>query len=390
MKTGAYSEGRAIVLTRENPRPQSEERSIRFSTLHARGVLTVIAISLVLAVITANECHGVFKAIHSSVPFSPSLLFGLVMWLWWGCVAAAIWWWAQSRPEILSFSGKGILLHLGMGSLLVGCHLVLMQETLRIIGTFWHEWRMTYASLNYLSLRRFGTEFMIYGFVFGISGLLNMQSQKQRDAMQKLELERQLTQAQLKALQMQMEPHFLFNTLNAITSLMVQGRNKEAIKTMTHLNNILRTTLQRKAPEKVPFAEELRVVESYLAIQQVRFAGRLEVKIDATPEAMDGLVPCFLLQPIVENAIKHGISPMEAGGLIEASVKRSGDTLWMQVKDNGRGPGNSGTKGHGIGMQNIRERLAYFYPNAYAFNAVAPVGGGYEVTIQIPYERAMA
>ncbi len=189
---------------------------------------------------------------------------------------------------------------------------------------------------------------------------------------------------------MQMEPHFLFNTLNAITSLMAQGRNKEAIKTMTYLNNILRTTLQRKAPEKVPFSEELRVVESYLAIQQVRFAGRLEVKIDATPEAMDGLVPCFLLQPIVENAIKHGISPMEAGGLIETSIKRSGDTLLMQVKDNGRGHGNFNTKGHGIGMQNIKERLAYFYPGAYEFTAVAPVGGGYEVTIQIPFERALA
>ena len=389
MKTGSYS-GRAIVLTHKNRVSQSEERSVRFSTLHARGVLAIIAISLVLAVITAHECHGVFRAIHSSVPFTPSLLFGLVMWLWWGCVAAAIWWRAQSRPEILSFTGKGILLHLGMGSLLVGCHLVLMQETLKIIGTFWHEWRMTYASLNYLSLRRFGTEFMIYGFVFGISGILNMQSQKQRDVMQKLKLERQLTQAQLKALQMQMEPHFLFNTLNAITSLVAQKRNNEAMKTLGHLNTILRTTLQRKAPEKVPFAEELRVVESYLAIQKVRFAGRLEVKIDATPEAMDGLVPCFLLQPIVENAVQHGIASMEDGGVVETIVKRVGDKLYLEVKDNGCGPNGSDTKGHGIGIQNVRERLAYFYPDAHEFVAVAPLAGGYEVTIQIPYERVTA
>ena len=114
------------------------------------------------------------------------------------------------------------------------------------------------------------------------------------------------------------------------------------------------------------------MVESYLAIQQVRFAGRLEVKIEVTPEALDGLVPCFLLQPLVENAIKHGIAPLEAGGLIETHVKRLGDTLWMEVKDNGRGPNGSDTKGHGIGMQNIRERLAYFYPDDYEFDAVAP------------------
>jgi sensor histidine kinase YesM len=205
---------------------------------------------------------------------------------------------------------------------------------------------------------------------------------------QKLEVGRQLTQAQLKALQMQMEPHFLFNTLNALTSLMVQGRNKEAIGTVAHLSDILRATLQRKAPEKVPFAEELRIVESYLAIQQVRFAGRLDVRIEATDEAREGLVPCFLLQPLVENAIQHGIAPKRQGGSIETCVKRVGDKLWMQVKDDGCGMAGTSTKGHGIGLQNIRERLAYFYPDSFEFSTVSPASGGYEVTIQIPYERA--
>ena len=378
------------MVARDIRMAQGEDRSIRFSTLHARGVLIFIAISLVLAVVTANECHGVFRAIHSSVSFFPSLLFGLVMWLWWGCVAAAIWWWAQSKPQVLRFSGRMIFLHLALGCLLIGCHLVLMQGTLHLIGVFWHEWRETYAALNYLSLRRFGTEFMIYGLVFGISGLLNMQSEKQRDVMQKLELEKQLSQAQLKALQMQMEPHFLFNTLNAITSLVAHGMNQEAMKTLSHLNTILRVTLQRRVPEKVPFAEELRVIESYLSIQKVRFEGRLEVKIDATDEALDSLVPCFLLQPLVENAIQHGIAPLESGGCVETSVRRVGDRLRMEVRDNGCGPNVSDTKGHGIGMQNIRERLAYFYPDAYEFEAVAPRGGGFEVRIEIPYERAMA
>ena len=162
------------------------------------------------------------------------------------------------------------------------------------------------------------------------------------------------------------------------------------MKTLGHLHTILRATLQRKAPERVPFADELRVVESYLAIQQVRFAGRLQVEIDTTPDALEGLVPCFLLQPIVENAIQHGIASRASGGLVETRVKRIGDILWMQVKDNGCGPGGSSTEGHGIGMKNIRERLAYFYPGAHEFQATVPADGGYEVTIQIPYERATA
>jgi sensor histidine kinase YesM len=185
---------------------------------------------------------------------------------------------------------------------------------------------------------------------------------------------------------MQMEPHFLFNTLNTITSLVAQQRNAEATRTLGHLNTILRTTLERKSPEKVPLVEELRLIKSYLAIQQARFGHRLAVRIEASEEALEGLIPCFLLQPIVENAIKHGISPMEAGGWIETEVKKVGGLLWMQVTDNGSGAGTTSTQGHGIGIQNIRERLSYFYPDAHQFAIEAPEAGGYQVTIQIPYE----
>jgi sensor histidine kinase YesM len=194
---------------------------------------------------------------------------------------------------------------------------------------------------------------------------------------------------------MQIEPHFLFNTLNAVTTLVELGRNEEASETLAHLNTILRKTLQRNAPEKIPFAQELQVVESYLAIQQMRFADRLRIKIETTPDALEGLVPCFLLQPIIENAIRHGIAPLEGDGVLETSVERVGETLRMRVRDNG--PGLDGVSngngketranGHGIGMKNTKERLSLFYPGAYEFVAREPEDGGYEVMIQIPYER---
>jgi len=360
-------------------------------TLHTRGVLALLAAATVLALISANGCH-IFLAAKDQgqeVSLLPSLAYGAVKWLWWGIVAWAMWWAAQRRPQSLSFSFKTILLQFGLGTLVSIAHLELLDLTWRA-GLHWPAWRLAYPSINYFVLSSFGADMLIYGFVFGISGFLYTQSMRQLEATHKLELEKQLSQSQLKALQMQMEPHFLFNTLNAITSLVAQKRNSEAMETLDDLNTILRTTLSRRAPEKVPFTEELRVVESYLAIQKVRFADRLQVKIEASPEAMDGLVPCFLLQPIVENAIQHGISPMETGGLIETCVKRVGDRLWMQVRDNGSGMSNPSTKGHGIGMQNVRERLAYFYPYAYEFVAAPRDTGGYEVTIQIPYERAMA
>jgi sensor histidine kinase YesM len=346
--------------------------------------------AVALAVITANECHYNLLLKHIHAPYTPSLLYGLICWLWWIGLLLALWLPTESRSRMLRFSFSGVLLNTGLAALFGIAHLALLQYEVRMASAHWPAWGSLYSSLRVTTPWRFGVDLLIYALIYSFSGFLHSQSEAQRAIVQGLRLERQLSQAQLKALQMQMEPHFLFNTLNAITSLVAQGRNDEAMKTLGHLHTILRATLQRKAPEKVPFADELRMVESYLAIQQVRFAGRLQVEIDTTPDALDGLVPCFLLQPIVENAIQHGIAPRASGGVVEARVKRVDDTLWMQVKDNGCGPGGSSTEGHGIGMRNIRERLTYFYPGAHEFQATALAGGGYEVTIQIPYERATA
>lgn len=354
------------------------------------GFAAVSLIGGILAVVCAREANSNLEFHHLHAPFAPSLLYGCVYWIWWVVVTLVLWtlvdrWSAAFKP-----SGLTVMAHLGAACVLATAHLSLLQHTIWFASWYWPAWGGRYATLGVENLERFGVELVIYGFISGVCAFLHSRMQTQQAVLQKLEVERQLTQAQLQALQTQMEPHFLFNTMNAITSLVAQKRNEEATKVLGHLNTILRTTLQRRAPEKVAFAEELRVIESYLAIQQVRFANRLQVKIDATPEALDGLVPCFLLQPIVENAIQHGIAPMEVGGLIETCVKRVGDRLWMQVRDNGCGPTNSDTKGHGIGMRNIRERLEYFYPDAYKFDVVVPQAGGYEVTIQIPYERAIA
>jgi two-component sensor histidine kinase len=353
------------------------------------GLAVVLLIAGILAFLTARDANRNLEFHHLQAPFAPSLLYGGVYWIWWVVVTLVLWTLADRWAAAFKPSGLTVMAHFVASCVLATGHIALLQHTLWFASWYWPAWGRN-GELYVETLERFGVELVIYGFISGICAFLHSRMQTQQALVQKLEVERQLTQAQLKALQMQMEPHFLFNTLNAITSLMVQGRNQEAIRTMTHLSDILRATLQRNAPEKVRFAEELRVVESYLTIQQVRFAGRLEIRIDATDDAMDGLVPCFLLQPLVENAIKHGIAPKRQGGSIETSVKRIGDKLWMRVKDDGCGTGSSSTTGHGIGLQNIRERLAYFYPDGFELHARTPANGGYEVTIQIPYERAMA
>ena len=365
----------------------TEGRGFSARLAGAAVFLAILAIAGALAAITGSECHANLTLHHIAVSFTPSFLYGAVTWFWWAAIALSFGWCALYQPIILRFTLGTVLFHLVAACLLAASHLYLLQHTVWWAATYWPAWGQEYHDFYLETPQRFGADLVIYALLYGFSGLMYAQSQAQQAIIQKLELERQLSQAQLHVLQMQLEPHFLFNTLNAVNSLVDLGRNEEASQTLAHLNTILRSALQRSSPEKVPFAEELRIIESYLTIQRVRFADRLQVTLDVAPEALEGMVPCFLLQPIMENAIHHGIAPMEAGGIIATSIKRRGDRLWMQIRDNGAGVSTAPSKGHGIGIRNTRERLAYFYPNAHDFKAGSLATGGYEVTIEIPFER---
>ncbi len=356
------------------------------------GFAAVVLSGSIFALLTARDANRGLEFRHVYTSLAPSLLYSCVYWMWWVIATLVLWTLAEQWPTAFKPSRLTVLAHLGVSCLLGLAHLSLLQHTVGFASWYWPAWGSLINNRTFRldSLERFGVELVIYGFISGVCALLHFRLQTQQALVQQLEIERQLTLSQLQALQTQIEPHFLFNTMNAITSLVAQKKTDQAMEVLGNLNTILRTTLQRQAPGKVPFAEELEIVESYLAIQQVRFAHRLKITIDASPEALESLVPSFLLQPIVENAIRHGIEPMEAGGSVETCVKRVGDRLWLQVRDNGSGESDLSTKGHGIGMQNIKERLAYFYPDAYEFEAQTRETGGYQVTIQIPYERPTA
>lgn len=354
-------------------------RDARGGRTFPSGLLTIGSASLILALVTAEECH--------SITHLPSLLYGLVLWGWWGVIAGALWQLGPKMPLLLRLRPSRIALHLMVGSMVASAHLVMLGS----LGLLIPEWRVKAPALvvltSLLHLNRFGMEMLTYGFIFGLVGSVQFQLRAQRDAMRSLELQRQLAAAHLRALQMQLEPHFLFNTLNAITTLVELGRQAQAAEMLGHLNAILKRTLERNAPEKVPLSQELEIVESYLAIEQVRFADRLRVDIKVDPGALHSLVPCFLLQPIVENAIRHGIAHCEDAGVVEAWARREGDRLRIAVRDSGAGVKGTGTPGNGIGLTNTRERLAYFYPDAYEMEAGPMKAGGFEVAIDLPYER---
>ena len=205
------------------------------------------------------------------------------------------------------------------------------------------------------------------------------------------ELKAALANSQLNALKMQIHPHFLFNTLNSISAL-VHKDAEAADEMLTRLGDFLRMTLESSGDHEVSLKQEMDFVRHYLEIESVRFHDRLVVKMNIDPETLPARVPNLILQPIVENAIKHGISRQSKVGSVIISSKRRGDRLQILVEDTGPGllqlsNGNgNGSKSVGIGLSNTRERLAHLYEENYRFEIKNEVPHGVIVTLEIPFE----
>lgn len=353
----------------------------------ARTVPFIIAATL--AVATAIMCHSQSTGSESYGAWALSLAYGGALWFWWALVFDLLWQACTRWPSVLRVSLPNLAVQLLIAASIVALHLAVLQLAVNWIVTAGPDaLKAEYRGLQFFCYPRFGMELLVYGLIWFGCAAARTQLAAQRDAMRSMELQRELSSAHLRALQMQLEPHFLFNTLNAVTTLVELRRDDEALETLEHLNTILRSVLKRNTPTKIPLAQELEIVESYLAIERVRFTDRLHVDLDLDPGALDGLVPCFLLQPIVENAIRHGIANCETDGCIEASAKRVGARIQLQVRDNGPGLHGKSHPGFGVGLGNIKERLAHFYQDDYELRAFQPASGGFQVSITIPYEKA--
>lgn len=194
-------------------------------------------------------------------------------------------------------------------------------------------------------------------------------------------------QAQLEALRYQVNPHFLFNTLNAISTLVVERRTEEAGRMLARLSDFLRVTLQRPGADEIPLRDEIAFARQYLELEQVRFGDRLSVLIEVDPAASEARVPGLILQPLIENAVRHAVAQSERGGRISIRAALSGEVLSLCVADDG--PGVPGATGEGIGLTNIRARLRELYGKAHRFELRSPPGGGVTVLIELPFLPAL-
>lgn len=200
------------------------------------------------------------------------------------------------------------------------------------------------------------------------------------------QLEVSLVNAQLASLRLQLHPHFLFNTLNTI-SVLIKEDPGTANRMLLRLSDLLRMTLENAKTDEIPLRQEVALLRSYLDIEQARFHDRLSVSMDIDPNILDALVPMFLLQPLVENAIRHGIAPRPEAGTIQVSAQHNNGTVELRVCDDGPGLPEAllTNEAKGIGLSNTRARLDQLYRESHRFELSNATSGGLIVTVAIPY-----
>lgn len=316
-------------------------------------------------------------------------LFGVevVAWLPWALATPAVVRLGRRYPLVPVRAGRAWFVHActcaAIGALFAAWHTglnVLIDPYLDAPGidAFLPGWRDKFANGVLASI-------ILYAGILTVSSALESRARVAFEQTEAARLNERLVSAQLAALQRQIEPHFLFNALNAVAGLVREGRPDDALTTLAGLSDLLRRTLQDSARSEVPLREELAFARQYLDIQKVRFADRLRFRIDVAPEFDATPVPYLLLQPLVENAIKHGISKRAQGGLIRISAARDAQTLVLRVCNDGPElPAGWETDGAGIGIANIRSRLRRLYSGEFGLNLRNAAGGGVEAAVCVP------
>jgi len=345
--------------------------------------LAAFAFWTLLGVVFAIQFHFASEQIGNPVPWERAFLFSLTDWYVFALLAIPATWLARrlviERPRL----GLALAVHFA-ASLIFS----LAYAAIRSAVGLWQAGGGAGFddAFRALLVKSWHFNILIYWVILAVTQAFDYYNKFRDRELRTAELERRLTEARLQALQMQLNPHFLFNTLHAISSLM--HRDVDAADSMlVRLSELLRHALEGTATQEVTLREELAFLARYLEIERTRFGDRLAVEMKIAPETLDAFVPNLLLQPVLENAIRHGIEPHARPGRIEVSARRDSDLLRIEVRDNGGGlPG--GTLEEGVGLSNTRARLDQLYQRRHKFELANAAAGGVAVTIELPFRVA--
>ena len=356
-------------------------------------------------VLTLWAIYGVITSLQQDVG---AAAYGRHQPLWFGFAQmmpqAALWalltpfilWWGNRYPP----RGPGwpgrVLIHLATSLFIVAC----LDTTFEVYFPTIATWAKVPAASDPTPLITRSLRILAYWFVFDsmiywvvlfIGSMRDAGARAQARAMRESQLETQLAQAELQALKMQLHPHFLFNALHTVGTLVRTGRSALAVQVVGRLGDLLRRMLDGAATQEVALREELEFARNYLDVEQARFSDRLRVTWTVEPGALDAAVPHLVLQPLLENAIRHGISAATASGILIVGARCTNGTLHLTVRDDGPGladdPGRNTGNG-GVGLANTRLRLARLYGERAGLEVLNAEDGGVTSHVFLPFRPA--
>jgi two-component sensor histidine kinase len=327
---------------------------------------------------------------------------GLAWYVWLG--AAPVMMFLIRRFPLVRGRVRSSIVGLLLGSVLLYLAVTHLRYFLHVLpdiiwGTPNRDWLFDRETYMYNTFGMFPLDFLTYSGFFAVSFSIDYyyRNRQRTDEAVQLQLkaarlQSDLARAELAALRGQLHPHFLFNSFNALATLVRQHKNEQAVEIIAQLSELLRMAIDRTGLHEIPLHQELDFIRRYLDIEQLRYGEKLRTEFDVEPGAMDVLVPNIVLQPLVENAIKHAISLRTNPGLVRVSASRSGERLHVMVVDDG--PENpppaiaAGRKRQGIGLANSRAQLEKLYGANYRLEVMKRPEGGTSIHLDLPWRAA--
>ena len=340
--------------------------------------------------VEASQTILVMHAEGRHQPWLPLFATEFAIWLPWALATPSIVGLARRYPIVGDASVRAFTVHvaaLAILSVVTEAWSAWLQVLFNPWGnrtwpTFINTFRTTLVFQAFMFL-------VVYLLILAVTHLADARERIGRQATESARLAEQLATAQLAALRGQLEPHFIYNTLNAVTGLVRDRRNDEALSMIVGLSEFLRRASEDSHRAQVTLGEEVDYLQRYLQIQQVRFGERLRTRLDIPPDLLRALVPNLLLQPLAENAIKHGIARRVLGGAVAISaVRRDGDLLITIQNDGPEIDGDAGATHGGVGIANLRSRLQILHGDRSALELRRANSGGTEVVVRLPYSEA--
>jgi signal transduction histidine kinase len=343
-------------------------------------------IALAAAGWTAIGVVFALPALAGGGAWRAALLGSMAQWWSWGLLAPLI----VAADRILPLSGKQLAkrlaAHLFFSLLFTAVYVYVFAAVRAALGVGHWQATLDIRTLSGALRGMFLWSWLIYWLIVGAWQAYQYYGRYLAGELRMERLEKQFAEARLNALRMQLDPHFLFNALNTISS-QVEPNPKLARGMIEHLGDLLRLSLETRDRHEIPLAEELAFLDHYLAIQKIRFGDRLRVELRISPEVQYAAVPSLFIQPLVENAIRHGISGRSSGGTVIVSAERAGEQLRVRVVDDGVGlpPGWKLDRSAGLGLSLTRDRIAGLHPNGSSSFTIRPrAGGGTEAEVALP------